>query len=110
MLFFARVTIGCKETRGSEGGGEEAEDAAERGVSTVLEEADDRFCTGEDGRNWDGEGEEYSVSDCEVGSAGGLRRIGREICCPIFEVFESGGNKWDEYGNSDSVNRTSREM
>jgi hypothetical protein len=51
MLFFARVTIGCKETRGTEGEVGDAEDAAGRGVLAVLEEADDRVCTGVEGRN-----------------------------------------------------------
>ncbi len=51
MLFFARVTIGCKETRGTEREGEDAKDAAGRGVLTVLEEDDDRVRTGEEGKN-----------------------------------------------------------
>jgi hypothetical protein len=51
MLFLARVTIGCKETRGTEEEGGDAEEAAGRVVSAVLEEADDRVCTGVEGKN-----------------------------------------------------------
>jgi hypothetical protein len=51
MLFFARVTIECKQTRGTEGEGGDAEDAAGIGDSVVLEEAEDRVCTGVEGGN-----------------------------------------------------------
>jgi len=110
MLFLARVTMGCKDASGTEGGEGDAEISAGDGDSAEIEEAEERGCIGAECRDWEEWGEEDSMTGCGSCAADRGMRIGRENCCLGLQELDSSGDKVDVYGNVESVKMTSREI